>query len=69
MMSEHKMRCPSCDGIDIRKSLPRGVMDTIMLQFSRKPFRCRRCERRFYANPDRPQPEPAVDIDEQFEHR
>ena len=49
MQSDGKFRCPSCSGLDIRKSLPKGALDSIMLLFSRKPFRCRRCERRFYS--------------------
>jgi uncharacterized C2H2 Zn-finger protein len=57
-LNEQKLRCPNCHGADIRHSLPRGILDSIMLSFGRSPFRCRRCERRFYQNTaiDRHQP-------------
>ena len=65
--SELKLRCPSCDGQDIRHSLPRGILDNVMLLFGRKPFRCRWCERRFYVNPDHAESESSVDA--QVEHQ
>ena len=43
-----KFRCPSCGGADIRHSLPRGLWDSFLMAFGKTPFRCRRCERRFY---------------------
>jgi len=33
----------------VRHSLPRGILDSIMGVFHKTPFRCRRCERRFYS--------------------
>jgi DNA-directed RNA polymerase subunit RPC12/RpoP len=47
--SDDKIRCPSCGGLDVRHSLPRGILDSIMGVFHKTPFRCRRCERRFYS--------------------
>jgi hypothetical protein len=46
--SENKTRCPACDAQDIRHSLPRGLLDSVMAIFGRTPRRCRCCERRFY---------------------
>ena len=46
--ADDKLRCPSCGGADIRHSLPRGLLDSLMMAFGKEPFRCRRCERRFY---------------------
>jgi hypothetical protein len=43
-----KIRCPSCGGADIRHSLPRGLLDSLMMAFGKAPFRCRGCERRFH---------------------
>ena len=31
--------------------MPRGFLDSVMMALGRKPYRCRRCERRFYAHP------------------
>jgi hypothetical protein len=47
--SDDRIRCPSCGGPDVRHSLPRGILDSIMGVFHKTPFRCRRCERRFYS--------------------
>ena len=63
-LTQQKLRCPSCGGADIRHSLPNGILDSMMLAFGRSPFRCRRCERRFYQNtalgmPAAPTPHPA----------
>ncbi len=49
-MSDPKLQCPRCHGSDIRHSLPRGILDSLMMAFGKKPYRCRRCERRFYAD-------------------
>jgi transposase-like protein len=43
-----KIRCPSCGGADVRHSLPRGLLDSLMMAFGKAPFRCRGCERRFH---------------------
>ncbi len=42
------VRCPSCDGIDVRRSWPKGLRDRIMIRFEKPPLRCRSCGRRFY---------------------
>src|ERR1019366_2772813 len=63
LSSDDTVRCPSCGGADIRHSLPRGLLDWFMMAFGKAPFRCRRCERRFYrsvavpapAEPERPE--------------
>jgi len=59
---ERKPRCPSCGGSDIRHSKPGGILDALMLACSRSPYRCRRCERRFYFNnsPGAPAPQQPV---------
>ena len=44
-----KFRCPGCGGLDVRHSLKRGLVDALMEMFSRVPFRCRGCARRFYS--------------------
>ena len=46
------MRCPSCGGADVRHSLQRGIVDSFMKAIGRTPYRCRRCERRFYRRVD-----------------
>jgi DNA-directed RNA polymerase subunit RPC12/RpoP len=43
-----KVRCPSCGGADIRRSLPRGLIDALFTVFGQRPVRCRRCHHRFY---------------------
>jgi DNA-directed RNA polymerase subunit RPC12/RpoP len=48
LTSDDKLRCPNCGGADIRHSLRRGILDWLMNVFDKAPFRCRRCERRFY---------------------
>ena len=40
--------CPSCGGHDVRRSRARGLLDDVMSNFRRFPFRCRACSRRFY---------------------
>jgi hypothetical protein len=42
------MSCPSCGGYDVRRSRTQGLLDDIMSNFHRFPFRCRACARRFY---------------------
>ncbi|HTX34735.1 MAG TPA: hypothetical protein VME43_06935 [Bryobacteraceae bacterium] len=60
------IRCPSCGGSDIRRSLPRGPIDYVFMKLGKKPVRCRGCERRFYrtlvepANPGEGPPEERV---------
>jgi len=40
--------CPSCGGHDVRRSRARNLLDDLMANFRRFPFRCRACSRRFY---------------------
>ncbi|MGD0778629.1 MAG: hypothetical protein ABSC05_38100 [Candidatus Solibacter sp.] len=54
MSADDKLRCPSCGGADVRHSLPRGLLDSLMMAFGKAPFRCRGCERRFYRHPASP---------------
>jgi DNA-directed RNA polymerase subunit RPC12/RpoP len=67
MSADDKLRCPSCGGADVRHSLPRGLLDSFMMAFRKAPFRCRRCERRFYrhaAIPSPAEPEARTDTEE-----
>jgi hypothetical protein len=50
------IRCPTCGGSDIRRSLPRGPVDYVLIKLGRTPLRCRLCERRFYRVIVEPQP-------------
>ncbi len=50
MPSDGKIRCPSCNGLDIRHSFQRGIVDGMMSMMGRTPHRCRCCERRFYVH-------------------
>ncbi|MEO8592575.1 MAG: hypothetical protein ABI759_04565 [Candidatus Solibacter sp.] len=58
MNQARKPTCPACGGIDIRHSLPGGVLDSLMQVFRRAPHRCRCCEHRFYlaTPPEIPEP-------------
>lgn len=47
-----EIRCPRCFGTDLVPSLPRGIMDALMLHFRRVPRHCRFCEKRFYVHED-----------------
>jgi DNA-directed RNA polymerase subunit RPC12/RpoP len=59
--AEGKIRCPSCGGVDVRRSLPRGLVDRFFLLFGKRPVRCRACEYRFYRSlPNLP--EAALDV-------
>ena len=42
------VRCPECDGVDVRRSYPKGWRDTLMIRIGKPPLRCRGCEFRFY---------------------
>jgi hypothetical protein len=42
------IRCPACGRTDVRRSLPRGLIDSIFLMLGKKPVRCRGCECRFH---------------------
>ena len=52
-----KTRCPNCGGLDTRHSYPRGLMDSFMHMFGRRPYRCRNCRKRFYDVNDVPERE------------
>ena len=67
--SDEKLRCPSCNGIDIRHSLQRGPLDALMTAFGRKPFRCRACERRFYVHVATPGEDDSESVDQQAQTR
>ena len=36
----------------MRRSLQRGIVDSVMKAMGKMPYRCRRCERRFYRRVD-----------------
>ena len=55
VFTDGKFRCPGCGGLDVRHSLRRGALDSLMMVFHRTPFRCRRCDRRFYSTLNRVQ--------------
>jgi hypothetical protein len=46
--AEPVVRCPNCGRRDVRRSYARGSIDLFMRMFSRNPFRCRSCGKRFY---------------------
>jgi hypothetical protein len=50
--------------MDIRHSFPNGLLDSIMTSLGRKPYRCRRCERRFYVYVGKPHDEESEDADQ-----
>jgi hypothetical protein len=50
------MRCPSCGGRDVRPSAHKGLLDTLLRAFHKRPFRCRGCSHRFHRYvPDDPE--------------
>jgi hypothetical protein len=57
---EDTVRCPRCGGRDVRSSLRRGFLDSLMVALKRHPFRCRACKCRFYKSiPEKPEAYPA----------
>ena len=42
------VRCPECNGVDVRRSYPKGLLDSIMIRLGKPPLRCRGCTHRFY---------------------
>jgi hypothetical protein len=40
--------CPNCDGVDVRRSYPKGLWDALMIRLGKPPLRCRGCTYRFY---------------------
>jgi hypothetical protein len=55
--SSPAQRCPTCGGLDYRRSHAKGLLDYIMAAAHRKPMRCRHCGRRFYQVVPRQRPE------------
>ena len=41
-------RCPVCGWMDVRRSMPRGVLDRVVRIVGLVPYRCRSCGQRFY---------------------
>ena len=40
-------QCPKCGSHDTRKSYTKGAFDTAVRIFGYRPYRCRKCSRRF----------------------
>ncbi|MFN7997082.1 MAG: hypothetical protein U0Q18_25940 [Bryobacteraceae bacterium] len=40
--------CPKCGWRDVRRSMPQGVLDTVIRVAGLVPYRCRTCGARFY---------------------
>jgi len=51
--------CPKCGSTDIRGSQSHRMLDFLLKSFSRRPYRCRSCRKRFYLR--RPEVDPAND--------
>jgi len=41
-------RCPVCGWLDVRRSMPKGLVDAVVRIFGLIPYRCRSCNERFY---------------------
>ncbi|HLY19481.1 MAG TPA: hypothetical protein VKR61_19775 [Bryobacteraceae bacterium] len=41
-------RCPACGWMDVRRSMPHGLVDGLVRMIGLVPFRCRSCGHRFY---------------------
>lgn len=41
-------RCPVCGWVDVRRSMPKGVLDRLLRMVGLVPYRCRSCGQRFY---------------------
>jgi len=52
-----KIHCPNCSGTQVYHSREQKWTDGIMLFFQKKPFRCKICNRRFYAHEPTPEGE------------
>jgi len=52
----HKPFCPKCGSVDIRLSHSERILDFILRTFSRAPYRCRSCRKRFYMRPPDAEP-------------
>ena len=42
------LECPHCGGDDVRRSTSRGPREWALSRLSILPYRCVRCQRRFY---------------------
>ena len=42
------VRCPQCNGVDVRRSYPKGWRDAFMIWLGKPPLRCRGCSFRYY---------------------
>jgi uncharacterized protein with PIN domain len=42
------VQCPACNGYDVRRSYPKGLIDRFMMGRGKSPLRCRGCQKRFY---------------------
>jgi DNA-directed RNA polymerase subunit RPC12/RpoP len=51
-------RCPECGWMDVRRSMPKGVVDGLVRIVGLIPYRCRSCGQRFY-RPHQDTPEAA----------
>jgi hypothetical protein len=41
-------RCPVCGWLDVRRSMPKGLLDGMIRIVGLVPYRCRSCGHRFY---------------------
>lgn len=41
-------RCPVCGWTDVRRSMPKGILDALVRIVGLIPYRCRSCNQRFY---------------------
>lgn len=49
-------RCPVCGWTDVRRSMPKGILDGLCRMVGLVPYRCRSCGLRFYRpHQDNPQ--------------
>jgi hypothetical protein len=55
--SEKGPRCPVCGWTDVRRSMPKSLMDGLVRIVGLVPYRCRSCGQRFY-RPQQDAPEP-----------
>jgi DNA-directed RNA polymerase subunit RPC12/RpoP len=42
------LRCPVCGWTDVRRSMPKGLVDGLVRIVGLVPYRCRSCGQRFY---------------------
>jgi DNA-directed RNA polymerase subunit RPC12/RpoP len=56
--SDKGPRCPECGWMDVRRSMPKGLLDGVVKVVGLVPYRCRSCGHRFY-RPQQDNAEPA----------